>query len=650
MLRKTALKIFQFSLFLILLPSITFSQSDRYSSSSKAAIKSYEKGVQAFNARQNDEALRNLRQAASKDSNFVEAYILMATIYEEQNQNSEAIEQYVHSFSVKPDFFPNNYSRCGNLELKIGLYNDALSHFNKYLSYPGIKAEKKKQVERSASNCRFAIEAKKHPVPFDPKNLGESVNTKDGEYYFSFTVDQQTLIFTRDIQDKQSMYGHQEDFFMSKWLNNQWSPSIHLPAPLNSTENEGAPSISADGHALFFTACNKEDGKGSCDLYLSQLKPDLNWTKPINLGSPINTGLFESQPSFSSDGKTLYFTRSVKAATQKDHTDIYYSVFQSDMTWSVPKSISDKINTSGNEESVFIHPDNQTIYFSSDGLPGMGGLDIYMARKQQDGSWGDPVNLGYPINTFNDENSFVVSADGLRAYFASDRPGGFGKLDIYVFDLYKEARPLLTSFVRGKVTDATTKMPLSANFEIIDVATGNVVMSSSTEKTSGEFLACLPAGKTYMLNVNKESYLFHSESFECKNVVDIQQAYSLNIALKKPAVGETVVLKNIFFDVNKYGLKSESYAELGKLIQFLNLNPAIKIEIGGHTDNTGDKKNNQLLSENRAKAVYDYLIGKGIVAIRVSYKGYGDIVPVASNDTEEGRGQNRRTDVKIKSM
>ena len=317
------------------------------------------------------------------------------------------------------------------------------------------------------------------------------------------------------------------------------------------------------------------------------------------------------------------------------------------MTWSEPKSVGEKINSLGNEESVFIHPDNQTLYFSSDGLKGMGGLDIYMSRRQPNGEWGEPINLGYPINTFNDENSFVVSADGLHAYFASDRPGGFGMLDIYVFDLYKEARPLLTNYVKGKVVDALTKVPLAANFEIIDIETGKIMLSNVTDKMSGEFIACLPAGKSYMLNVNKEQYLFYSENFECRNENNKQQGFQLSIELNKPAIGETVVLKNIFFDVNKYELKSESFTELNKLIDLLIKNAKFRIEIRGHTDNTGDKESNIILSENRAKSVYDYLIKNGIQASRLAFKGYGDYIPIDSNETEEGRFKNRRTDFKL---
>jgi outer membrane protein OmpA-like peptidoglycan-associated protein len=620
-------------------------QQRKYTSSSKAAIKHYDDALHYYDVKQNDKAIDELKTAIEKDPQFVEAYILLASVQEDSRQFTDAVESYKKSFQIKPDFFPYNYLRCANLEQKTCDYNSALLHYNHYLSYANLPKERIAVTQKKIEDCNFAIAAMEHPVPFDPHNLGNGVNSADAEYYFSFTIDQKNLIFTRDIKDNESTFGHQEDFFVSNLQDSVWQNAKHLDKPLNTTDNEGAPSLSADGKLLFFTACNRTDGQGSCDIWLSQQQSG-NWSKPINLGPPVNTSLFESQPSFSSDGKTLYFTRRNKRSG-RDNTDIYYSVFNSDRTWSDPKPLSDSINTSGNEESAFIHPDNQTLYFSSDGHTGMGGLDIYMSRKDSSGNWGKAINLGYPINTCNDENSFVVSADGKHAYFSSDRKGGFGKLDIYVFDLYKEARPVLTSYVKAKVFDAATKEPLQADFQIIDIESGKIVVENTTDRTEGEFLASLPSGRNYLLNINKPGYLFYSDHFECSNITDKQQAYILAVPLKKPEIGQSVVLNNIFFDVNKFDLKPESYTELEKLISFLHANPTVKIEISGHTDNTGDKNLNRLLSDNRARTVYNYLISKGIEQSRLSFKGYGDSVPVASNETDEGRTKNRRTEFQI---
>jgi outer membrane protein OmpA-like peptidoglycan-associated protein len=241
----------------------------------------------------------------------------------------------------------------------------------------------------------------------------------------------------------------------------------------------------------------------------------------------------------------------------------------------------------------------------------------------------------------------VVSADGKQAYFASDRKGGIGGLDLYSFSLHKKAQPLLVSYVKAKVIDAATKEPLSSQFEIIDVESGATIISNSTDKKRGEFLACLPSGKNFMLNVNKEGYLFYSDYFECKTSNERQSAFEVLVALKKPVAGEKVILKNIFFDVNKADLKSESNYELEKLVSFLKVNNTIKIEISGHTDNTGDKKANLVLSQNRANSVKSFLISKGIPSAQLTSRGYGDTIPVANNDNETGRSKNRRTEFVI---
>ncbi|MBL7892567.1 MAG: OmpA family protein, partial [Bacteroidia bacterium] len=257
------------------------------------------------------------------------------------------------------------------------------------------------------------------------------------------------------------------------------------------------------------------------------------------------------------------------------------------------------------------------------------------------------VNLGYPINTYNDENSLLVDSKGKLAYFASDRAGGIGGLDIYTFEIDKRFRPENLTYLKGKVYDSQTKRPLAASFELIDLETSNVVMQSESNQYSGEFLVCLPANKNYALNVSKSGYLFYSENFSLKETKDISKPFFMDVPLQPIDTGLTVQLKNIFFETNKFDLKDESKAELQKLVAFLNMNRTMKIELGGHTDNTGDKKLNATLSHNRAKSVYEYLVANGIPAERLSYKGYGDSKPVAPNDTPENKQKNRRTEFKV---
>ncbi|MFM7900381.1 MAG: OmpA family protein, partial [Bacteroidota bacterium] len=418
---------------------------------------------------------------------------------------------------------------------------------------------------------------------------------------------------------------------------------------LNTYGNEGVPCYSSDGKVLFFAACQRNDGKGSCDLYYSALRKD-GWTKPLNLGGPVNTTLWESQPSFSSDGRTLYFIRGRITGTGIREQDIYMSRIGDDRKWSEPAKLPSNINTPEEEEFVYIHPDDQTLYFSSDGHVGMGGLDIYVSRRRPDGSWGDPVNLGYPINTYDDERGLLVGPRGDVAYISSDRPGGEGGLDLYCFKLHNAARPVATSFVKGVVVDANSGSKLSSSYEIIDLESGKTVVKSGTEETVGTFLSTLPIGKDYLLNVSKEGYLFYSDNFSCKDSKTSNKPYILDIKLEPVTVGSKVVLKNVFFPTNSFELQKESFTELDKLVSFMKKNTNVVIEVSGHTDNVGDKKSNQILSNNRAKSVTDYLESKGIDGSRMTSIGFGDAKPISDNNTEEGRASNRRTEFRITSL
>jgi outer membrane protein OmpA-like peptidoglycan-associated protein len=621
----------------------------KYRSTNKAAIRLFEDGKKQYDSRQDDKAIRLFQAAIDKDSLFSEALLILGQIYLEQEQTALARTYYRKAVTVDPAYLPGAHALMGDIEVQFANYAQAAQDFRNYLKYvQSPSADRVAEINRRIAGCEFALDAMKHPVPFKPVNLGQGVNTPEAEYFPSFTVDQRQMVFTRDVPDGAAAGGHQEDFFISSLNDTVWSAARNAGAPLNSGMNEGAPSISADGRVLFFTACERPDGRGSCDIYLSRRMDDGSWSKPVNIGSPINTSAWESQPSFSSDGKTLYFIRGSYNRERRRMTDIYVSTFREDMTWSEPKKLPAPVNTPGQEESVFIHPDNRTLYFSSDGHVGMGGKDIYVSRLNSDSSWSEPVNMGYPVNTQADENSVVVSADGRKAYFASDRSGGRGNLDIYAFDLPSSVRPVLVSYVKARVRDAANGEPLQAGFEIVDVSTGEVVVSNTTDRRKGEFLACLPAGRSYLLNVNKQGYLFYSDHFDCAQATSKQQAFELDIRLSKPVSGERVVLKNLFFDVNKYELKPESFPELERLLGFLKANAGVRITIAGHTDSSGDEKANKLLSEKRADAVKQFLLGRGVDVTRLESIGYGATKPVADNTTDEGRAKNRRTEFVIR--
>lgn len=620
-----------------------------YSSTNKKAISIFKSAVDYYQNRNDDKAKEEALKAIEKDANFIEPHLLLAEIYQAKNQPQNSIDEYVKAITLNPNFNLSNFYLLAEQEMKIGKYNDAKKDYERFLKKTHINPDIKDDVDRQLNNCNFAIEAIKHPVPFEPKNMGAAINTNLAEYFPAVTADDQLFIFTRnDRSEKQAL---QEDFYASKKVNGAWTTATPVDG-INTPGNEGAPALSADGELLFFAACQEMDGSygpnrkgyGSCDIFYSQKVGD-KWTRPYNIGPPINTKDFESQPSFSADGKTLYFISNRPGGL--GGVDIWYSVLTDAGSWGTPRNIGNKINTPGKEESVFIHPDGKTLYFSSDGHVGMGGLDIYVSRKDDKGEWGTPVNLGYPINTYGDENSLLVNSAGNLAYFASSRAGGFGDLDMYQFELYDAIRPGKITYVKGKVYDAKTKAPLGAHFELIDLETAKTIITSDANSGNGEFLVTLPVNKNYALNVSQAGYLFYSENFSLKDITDATKPFNLNVPLQPIDTGNVVELKNIFFETAKFDLKPESKAELNKLVSFLNLNKTMRIELGGHTDNVGDKKSNQTLSQNRAKSVYDYLTANGIDAKRLTYKGYGETKPKVKNDTDENRALNRRTEFKV---
>ncbi|MFN3343604.1 MAG: OmpA family protein [Flavobacteriales bacterium] len=634
-----------------------------YTTANKKAIKAYEEGLKAYNTFDPRTGMPNfkaceeqLKKAQKLDPNFIEAYILLSQAYMDSGKSRDAIEQLKKSVEINPNFFPNSFYFLAQLELSEGLYEDAKAHAERYLSMPRLPEEMKAKATRLRDNCDFAMKLKKNPVPFKPVNLGPGVNTERPEYFPTITADDQTLLFTRLVVDPKAVQGGiQEDFFVSQKKDGQWIKAKSISARINTLHNEGAPTFSADGQMLIFTACEildsygeYRDGFGSCDLFITRRIGE-EWSVPVNLGNTVNTGNWESQPSFSADGKTLYFIRGTRSRDGRRTGDIWWTSINPDGTWARPQRLSDVVNTDGNEASVCIHPDGQTLYFSSDGHPGMGGLDIFVTRKKPDGGWSIPENLGYPINTHGEENSLLVSSDGKLAFFASDREGGFGDLDLYSFELPPSAQPQVTTYMKGIVYDARTKKPLAARFELIDLKTGEVMVVSQSNGATGEFIVAIAANRDYALNVNRKAYHFYSKNFSLTEKKGNTDPYLMDIPLVPIDEPEVVTrLDNVFFDLDKATLRPESRIELDKLYSFLQNNPNLKIQLNGHTDNRGDKARNQKLSEDRAKSVVEYLITKGIDKSRLSWKGFGDTKPIVPNaQTEAEHQQNRRTEYQI---
>ena len=639
-----------FSLLFLALFSIGVSGQSAYHTSDKKAIKNYDEAVRAFNGRKDELALDLLLISVDRDPGFFEAWELLSHVQFELGENDAAYEALNKAVNIDSDFHPYNYFFLAVFEKERGDYTTAKKHFENYLNSGDRNEVKVNKSLAAISDCEFAIDAMANPVPFNPVNLGPQINTESPEYLPCLTADDELMLFTRRIKDNRAPEGVQDDLFYAvKEEDNKWGKAQMLRG-INSVYNEGAASISADGSTLVFTACElygnygpQRTGYGSCDLFIAYRTAE-GWSEAMNLGESINSVNWESQPSLSADGRTIYFIRAPRKRRVNQNQDIYVAVKQPDNRWSTAVKLPPVINSRQREETVLIHPDGVTLYFSSNGHPGMGGLDLFMSQKDSVGIWSIPVNLGYPINTSNDENSLMVSTNGELAYFSSNMAGGFGDFDIYSFALHSDARPLPVTYVKGVVYDSITRQPIEARFELINLVTGKEVYNSFSNPKDGEFLIPLPAGKEYGLNVNHKGYLFYSDHFALESN---RLPFILNVPLLPIAMGGEVVLKNVFFDTDQYDLKPKSQTELNKLIMLLNQNPKLQITIEGHTDNVGNESHNQELSQQRAKAVYDYLVSHNVNEQRLAYKGFGETNPIADNNSEKGKAKNRRTAFRV---
>ncbi|OFX69440.1 MAG: hypothetical protein A2X12_11570 [Bacteroidetes bacterium GWE2_29_8] len=642
-------------LFLLILTTISFAQkrggsNEELTTKSEKAKKLYDEATSKYDEYKNEEAIDIAKKAVDIDPNFIEALYLISYCYKDMRLLDSSIKYMQIAIDVDPLFFPNSIATLADVQLKNGYYADARKN---YLLYKELFRDKKLNIEALEENiakCDFAIKLMRNPVPFNPENLGANINTKYDEYHPTLTADEQTLIFTvkepEQPEFENNLRMHREDFYVSLKRDSVWSKRFNLGRPINKVGyNEGAQCITSDGLTLYFTACEREDGYGSCDIYFSK-KEGVNWGIPQNMGEHFNSRAWDSQPSISPDGKVIYFTSARPGGI--GGMDIWKSDLQSDGSWSVPVNMGDSINTAKEEMSPFIHFDNQTFYFASSGHLGMGGIDLFYS-KLKDGVWSKPTNLGYPINTNKDEISLIINANADKGFFASDKKsaGSFGGLDLYIFDLYKDIRPQAVTYMKGHIIEKASGLPIVADVELIDLETEKSMSRLKSDDITGEFLICIPTNKNYAINVSKSNYLFFSENVALKGIQSITKPYYKKIELSPIKVGESVVLKNIFFKTASFELEESSKVELLKLVEFLNLNKFVKIEISGHTDDVGDDKSNMLLSERRAKAVYDYLVKKEIVSTRLVYKGYGETKPIDSNKTEEGRANNRRTEFKV---
>lgn len=627
-------------LLFILIPGIGTTQISNLCkvSDSKKAIKKLEDAKDARKSKKDYKVIKELcEEAAEEDTSFAEPWLVLGDVAFQKKDYPTMKKAYARLIEICPDADAKVYYRMGTYLYDTKKYTDATNYLKSYLEFATTDESKNKEVEVLLFRAKMIA----NPVPFNPE-LVKGVSSADPEYLAIISPDHELCFYTRrfDEVSKGSITPKSVEKFMisKKTAQTDFDKGQVMPPPfnMNTSNNEGGASISKDNRFLFFT----RNDNGNFDLYYSEFIKD-KWGEITNMGPNVNDPKqWDSQPSISPDGKTLLF------ATYRDTvnftSDIYKTVKQNG-TWGKATPLS--LNTNGNEKSPFIHPDNKTLYFSSDSLPGMGGFDIYLCRKNDKGEWGKPINLGYPINTESDEVGFFVSTDGRKGYFASNKLSGAGGYDIYSFELPEDKRPEKVLFVKGQVRGDNDQIPLAAKIEMKNLTTSETI-EVDYDSLTGNYASVVSFDADYIMTIKKEGHAYNSQYFGQEDSA-INGVVTSDLELRKIAVGSAYKLNNIRFATNSSELNKASKNIITDFAGFLKENPRVNVAIHGHTDSAGDAAANMTLSNDRAKSVYDFLIKSGINASRLSYKGFGQTKPVVSNENEEGRSKNRRTEFVI---
>lgn len=597
------------------------------------------------------------------------------------NYKLKSIPFLEKALKLNPDVDPQIHYVLGkayHLDMQWDKAIEEFKLFEKTLTKPSEAMELIEEVNKHIEECLTGKELVKTPLRVFIDNVGPEINSQYPDYGPVISADESVMLFTSRRPTTTGggidpgINEPFEDIYISTKVNGKWGVAQNMGKPINTEDHDANSGLSADGQKFLIYI-----GKNNGDLYESELKGDV-WSKPERMNDNINTKYHESSACYSPDGKSVYFVSDKPEGGLGDR-DIYISTKNAKGKWDKPVNLGPTINTKYGEEGVFLHPDGKTMYFSSQGHKTMGGYDIFKSvYDEKTKTWSEPENMGYPVNTPDDDVFFVISASGKHGYYASFNGNGYGEKDIYMITFLGLEKPMVMdnednllaslaapvketviaptvaikeaqlTILKGVITDALTKKPLEATIELVDNLKNEVVATFTSNSSTGKYLVSLPAGRNYGIAVKKDGYLFHSENFDIPNTAAYQEVVK-DVELKNVAVGSKIILKNIFFDFDKATLRPESTNELERLTQLLNDVPNLKIEISGHTDSKGADDYNKKLSNNRAKAVVDYLVSKGIAADRLTYVGYGEEQPIATNDTDEGRQMNRRTEFKILS-
>lgn len=620
-------------------------QQANLSTTSGKAADLYQKAQKYIRERDLPKALAALQDAVEKDPNFGEAYIKAAGLHKMNGNQPAAFESYKKGLAALP-FNPAlapEYINFADMALAAGEYTLAKQYYENFVKANPKNAKALAHAGRQIKNIYFAAQAVQHPVDFKPQQMASPLNQFQLQYFPALTATKSHLVFTaRQSEDPRA----DENLYVSVRRDNNWSEPVSIAGSINSEFNEGTGSISGDGKTLVFSSCNRPNSFGDCDLYIS-VRSGENWSKPVNLGRTVNSAAWESQPCLSADGRTLYFS-SDRGKGGLGREDIWVTHWQDDGAWSVPANMGVPVNTAGAETAPFLHASGTTLYFSSNGHVGLGGSDIFKSTLT-DSAWSEPENLGYPLNTSANEASFFITPDNAKGYYSrlvldANRKKSASLFEFEVPPAWKSKET--STFTQGRVFDAQTKKPIGANVQLYDINTDALVQQVKADVENGAYTVVLNQGKQYGMFVTAPEYLLKSISFDYSSKAAFN-TLTLDIYLDPITKGASAVLNNLFFATGKYELEKKSKTELDKIIAFMAANPQVQIEISGHTDDVGDDKSNKELSNKRASSVAAYLIEHGVKKEKIRFIGYGESRPLKPNTTEQNQQQNRRIEMRI---